>query len=304
MSFLERQRVGFSSNLASAASKISADTTTKKSVASPSPSPSVASTSSAVAPTAGTTPKKNKLEAGAIYSQPELTGHGAEIATQMVFVVGTLKEKDKVMTLDEVLDHMLPRPKTEADVKLRVDRLRDNPRIRWIPDPNLSEQTWQSGTYVHNPIIPGVRTRQSLLKYLQDRKDFMGVVVRDLEDGWKKEEAHKAMLALEREHKILLVKTKKENNPRFVWGDDPTLWHDVDPEFQGLWHKVAVPSLDDINARLIAAGQKPTSEDPRAKLMKSAKKVEKKKRVNKRPVRLTNDHLSDVVEKMNPSKKK
>lgn len=290
MSFLERQRV------ASAASKTVVDLTkdSKSTLAPPSPSPSVASTSSAMTGTAATnTPTKKKRPGDGIeiYSQPALTGTGAELGTQMVYAVNHLKERDRELTISDIVDHLTRRPQSPAEWAELVDNLRRHPRVKWTPDPSLTEQNVQSGTYAHNPVIPGVRSKETLLAYLQAKKDAMLVYVKDLEDGWPRERLYPAITELEKEHKILVVRTKKDNHPRYVWQDDSSLWNSVDPEFQIMWHKVNVPTVDDINRLLIQAGQKPTSEDPRLKVLNAKVEKPKKKAKKKAPRNVTNTHL-------------
>lgn len=288
MSFLERQRA------ATAASKTVVDLTkdSKSTLAPPSPSPSVASTTSALAGTTASTPKKkNRPGDGAdIFSQPALTGTGAELGTQLVYAVNHLKEKDRDLTITDIVDHLTRRPASEAEWAELVENLRKHPRVKWLPDPSLTEQNTRSGTYAHNPVIPNVRTKEQLLRYLQGKRDAMGTLVKDLEDGWPRDGLYAALTELEREHKILVQRTKKDNHPRLVWQDDASLWHEVDPEFQALWHKTNLPALDDINRLLTQAGQKPASEDPRLKVV--AAKVDKKKKKPKRKIQnYTNTHL-------------
>lgn len=289
MSALERQRA------ATAASKTVVDLTkdSKATLAPPSPSPSVASTASALAGTAASTPRKKRpVDGGAeIFSQPALTGTGAELGTQMLYAVNHLKEKDRELSIVDIVDHLTRRPGQEHEWVELVDSLRRHPRVKWTPDPALSEQHTRSGTYSHNPVIPGVKSKESLLGHLQAKKDAMLVSVKDLEDGWPREKLYPALTELERAHKILVVRTKKDNHPRYVWQDDPTLWHEVDPEFQSMWHKTTLPTLDDINHRLTQAGQKPASEDPRLRVVNSKVEKPKKKKKTKAPRNLTNTHL-------------
>lgn len=290
MSFLERQRA------ANAASKTVVDLTkdSKSTLAPPSPSPSVASTTSALAGpgTAASTPKKKRPGDGVdIFSQPALTGTGTELGTQMVYAVNHLKEKDKELSITDIVDHLTRRPVAEQEWTELVENLRKHPRVKWTPDPSLTEQNTRSGTYRHNPVIPGVKSKETLLAYLQAKKDAMLVHVKDLEDGWPKDRLYPAITELEREHKILVVRTKKDNHPRYVWQDDPSLWHDVDHEFQAMWHKTNIPALDDINRLLLQAGQKPASEDPRLKVINAKVEKAKPKKKKKAPRNLTNTHL-------------
>lgn len=290
MSFLGRQRA------ANAASKNVVDLTkdSKSTLAPPSPSPSVASTTSAMngPGTAASTPKKKRPGDGVdIFSQPALTGTGAELGTQMVYAVNHLKEKDRELSITDIVDHLTRRPTAEQEWAELVENLRKHPRVKWTPDPALTEQNTRSGTYRHNPVIPGVKSKETLLAYLQAKKDAMLVHVKDLEDGWPKDRLYPAISDLEREHKILVVRTKKDNHPRYIWQDDSSLWHEVDQEFQTMWHKTNIPALDDINRLLLQAGQKPASEDPRLKVLNAKIEKAKPKKKKKAPRNLTNTHL-------------
>lgn len=290
MSAFERQRA------ATAASKTVVDLTkdSKSTLAPPSPSPSIASTTSALAGTTNTPKKKRPLLGGIdgadIYSQPALTGTGMELGTQLVYAVTHLKSKEgRALSLKDIGDHLSRRPATDDEALEVAEGLRRHPRVKFTPDPALAEQTPWSGAYAHNPVIPGVNSKQTLLQYLQAKKDAMLVEVKDLEDGWPKARLYPAIAELEREHKVLVMRTKKDNAPKFVWQDDASLWRKVEQEFQNSWHKVAVPDLNDITGMLKRNGQKPTSDDPRDKVAKVEKpKIKKKK---KAPRNLTNTHL-------------
>ncbi len=286
-SFLDRQREAFASGLASAAAKIPA----KRPIPA-SPSPSVASTTSAAA---GATPtKKPKRDpVGTIFSQPENTGVGSDIGTNVHYGVDYLKATDGALSLKKILNHLNLDKEAEAFQKIIVDRLRNNPRVTWNPDAGLSEQAWNSGTYEHRPIIPGVKTAVDLLHYLQRKGDAQGVAVKDLRDGWHDVET--GITELEQQHKVLAVRNKKDNHARYVWLDDPTLCHAVDAEFQVLWHRVEVPGVDDIVRRLNAVGQKPTSEDPRLKIAATPKEKKQKKRIARRTGKSTNTHMEHLL---------
>ncbi|CAK7214996.1 transcription factor TFIIE beta subunit, TFIIEB, Tfa2 [Sporothrix bragantina] len=313
MAYLDRQRDSFASSLASAASKINVKRS-QTSAPSPlpslggggapaSPSPSVASTTSA---TAASTPVKKKnggptngLPAGAaIYSQPENTGVGTAIGTNIVYALDYLKQQGgKAVNLSTVLGHLNLNRESEAVQKQIVERMRHHPRIMWRPDNATSDSSaddqWKTGTYEHKPIIPNVKDKTALLQYLQRRTDAQGVNVKDLKDGWP--DCETALTALEREHKVLVVRTKKDNHPRMVWQDDPTLCFTVEPEFQSLWHRATIPSVEDIVGKLTAAGQKPTSEDPRLRAMNQPKEKKAKKRAQRRTGKSTNTHMEHLL---------
>lgn len=296
-SFLEKQSSAFKGSLASAASKLSNPSSNKapannkasSTLAPPSPSPSAASESTT--PTA----KRKRDAAPEVWSQPQLTGYGSEVKTQMTFAVEYLKKKGEPKSATDVVDHLSLRTFTEDHKRELVEGLRRHPRVEWRPDPNLTEQTWKTGKYVYRPIILDVKDKTSLLAHLQKKTDASGVSVKDLKDGWP--DCEDALTDLERQHKVLVVRTKKDNFPRFVWANDPSLHHDVEHEFQVMWQRVPIPSLDDMHRKLVAVGQKPTSEDPRKAVQNGpAKPKQQKKRAGKRIGKATNVHMAHLMQ--------
>jgi transcription initiation factor TFIIE subunit beta len=284
-SYLERQQAAFGGSLAAAATKIgSSSVNSKRPLAPPSPSPSISSITSAAT---GATPKKEKDQgltgiAAANAFLPAQIDSGSSTLTQVTYVIKWLKDKDEPKTLQEIFEFINLQYGPEERQKDLAAHLRKNPHVEWIPDPNLDQQNWQAGTYAHRPTIPNVKTPTQLIAYLQKRTDIMGVAVKDLKDGWP--DCEKAIDALEEEHRILVLRWKKDNKPKTVWHDDPTLFHPVDQEFKNMWAAVQIPGLDMMHARLTAVGQKPTSEDPRIKAAAAAKKVVKKKRQSNRAI--------------------
>ncbi|CAK7564614.1 MAG: transcription factor TFIIE beta subunit, TFIIEB, Tfa2 [Sporothrix epigloea] len=318
MAYLDRQqRDSLASSLTSTASKASVKRS-QTSAPSPlpsfgsggppaSPSPSVASTTSV---TAATTPVKKKNGPGgpnynglpvgaAIYSQPENTGVGTAIGTNIVYALDYLKQQGgKPASLTVVLGHLNMHREPEAVQKQIAERMRHHPRIMWRPDSTTlpdsnADDNWKTGTYEHKPVIPNVKDKTALLQYLQRRTDAQGVNVKDLKDGWP--DCESALTALEREHKVLVVRTKKDNHPRMVWQNDPSLCFAVEPEFQSLWHRAVIPSVEDIVGKLTAAGQKPTSEDPRLRAMNQPKEKKAKKRAQRRIGKSTNTHMEHLL---------
>ncbi|OIW24907.1 transcription initiation factor IIE, beta subunit [Coniochaeta ligniaria NRRL 30616] len=290
-SYLERQQNSFTGALASAAAKLG-PASAKKPLAPPSPSPSVTSTTSVAA---GGTPVKKDRDVGptTVFSQPALTGTGHSALAQMTYVINWLKEKDEPKTIQEILEYVSLHNRSQADQENFIDHVRRNPHIKWIPDENLSQQTWHSGTYVHRPTIPNVKNKTQLLAYMQRLTDMQGVLVKDLMDGWPN--CHGAIDELEKEHKLLVLRFKKDEKPKQIWSDDPSLFHAVNPEFKAMWHKVELPHLDSIHQRLIQVGQKPTSEDPMVKILAAGKVEKKKKRANRRGGKTTNSHMQDLL---------
>lgn len=291
-SYLEKQSAAFKGTLASAASKLSNPMSTKAaSLAPPSPSPSAASDSAAATPTA----KRKRDAAPEVYSQPQLTGYGQDVKSHMKFAVDYLKAKGVTKTMKEIIDHLSLRAYAEEHKRELADGLRRHPRVDWKPDTSLSEQTWKTGVYSYRPVVPGVKDGTSLIAFLQRKTDASSLAVRDLKDGWP--DCEDTLARLEGQHKILVTRTTRENFPRHVWLDDASLHHDVQPEFQAMWRRVQIPSIDDMHRKLVSVGQKPTSEDP-LKVAAAAgnKPKQQKKRASKRGGKMTNTHMDHLLQ--------
>ena len=295
MSALERQQAAFIGTMTSAATQIT--TGKKRTRGPPSPSPSVTSTTSAPA---GATPKKERDNTPSVFSQPANRGFGETNIAQISYAIQWLRTKTgQPQTLDEVLSYLSILGLDEARKATFAENMRKNPRIEWIPDKDLSEQTWRTGTYAHRPVI-NVKTRTELMSYLQARADATPVEVKDLKDGWP--DCEKGINELEKDHKILVVRAKKDGVPRLVWQDDLSLHHEVDPQFINMWNRVEIPPVDSIVQRLKAVGQKATSDDPRDKTQ--APKIEKKKkRATRRTGKTTNLHMEHLLQDYSHYKK-
>ncbi|KHJ32417.1 putative transcription initiation factor iie subunit beta [Erysiphe necator] len=233
--------------------------------------------------------KRKREQGNVVFSQPAATGYGTEAFTQVTYVIEFLKKKDEPKKFQEILLYLSQVNADERKKRLIAKILKQHDRVKWTPDPNLKIQTWDSGLFEHCPII-NVRTEDDLLRYLQKMPNAQGVSVKDLKDGWP--DCDSAIDKLEKEHRILVTRTKKDNHARMVWSDDPTLAHNVDPEFQVMWHRVELPSVDELVRKLLDASQKPASEDPSKRIKAAPKAKEKKKRAPRSGGKTTNTHMA------------
>ncbi|CZR57121.1 related to transcription initiation factor IIE, beta subunit [Phialocephala subalpina] len=291
-SYLAKQQAAFKSDAMSAAPKVA---TKQRSLAppapesAPSPAPSNASNASK---SEGKDMKRKREPQNVVYSQPAATGYGTEAFTQVTYVIEFLKKKNEPKTFREILEY-LSQVNADDRTKVLIARiLRQHERVHHTPDPNLKVQSYDSGLFEHKPII-NVRSKKDLIAYLQAKVDAQGVSVKDLKDGWP--DCEDAIDELEKEHKILVTRTKKDNHARMVWGNDPTLHHEVDFEFQDMWHKTELPSVDELVRKLQDAGQKPASEDPSKRIKAAPKPKEKKKRAPRRGGKTTNTHMAHLL---------
>lgn len=298
-SYLENQRGALKDAISSGAAKAQNKRSIPK--APDSPSPSIGSTTSRNDGAAGTPPAKRKRQ-DIVYSQPENINFGDQIGTQMHFALTYLREKNEPKSLDDILGHLSLMKHPEQYKETFTEMIRRHPRVEFIPEPDVTEQKWDSGKYAYRPIIAGVKDKTSLLKFLQGRKDASGVAVKDLKDGWP--DCEPALTDLEKEHKILVIRTKKENNPKHVYLDDPSLSCEIDPEFKTMWLRVPIPKPEELPRKLQAVGQKPTSEDPSIVNKVAAQKAKpQKKRITKRAGKVTNTHMESVLKDFSQTKR-
>lgn len=298
-SYLEKQQRAFKSNVTSAATRVSTKRPNHAAQpeSAPSPAPSNPSATSKLQKDA-----KRKREApNIVYSQPASTGHGNETLTQITYVIDDfLKKKDQPKTIHEIMSWLSQSNVEEAKKRLIVKILKLHDRVKWIPDPNLKVQTWDSGTYLYLPLID-VRSKNELISHLQTRADARGVTVKDLKDGWP--DCEDAIDELEAEHRILVTRTKKDNHARMVWSNDPSLVHKVDPEFKTMWAKIQLPSVDDLVRQLQDAGQKPASEDPSKRVKGPLKPKEKKRKAPRKGGKVTNAHMAHLLKDYDKARK-
>lgn len=296
-SYLEKQSKAFQGALNSAASKLSNPASKSSGASKPppekekSPSPPPATDAAANKDSAAKRKRDGPVE---VYSQPQLSGYGNEARTQMTFAVDYLKgKKGEPKSVADVIGHLSLGNVPEQHKRLLIELIREHPRVDWKPDASLSEQTWQTGSFTYRPKIPGVKDKTSLLAYLQRKPDASHTSVKELEDGWP--DVKPALDDLERAHKVLLVRTAKDQAPRNVWIDDQSLHHRVDPEFRVMWGRVQLPDLDDMHRKLVAVGQKPASDDPRKAVAGGPAKPKQKKKAGKRITKATNVHMNHLL---------
>jgi transcription initiation factor TFIIE subunit beta len=144
-------------------------------------------------------------------------------------------------------------------------------------------------------------------------KKGTGVSVKVLKESWKG--SLDAILELEEQGKLLVIRAGKDNNPKFVF------WNTVTPEqveeqqidqgalscvislyekpvslfrseFKDMWHKQAVPEDADVLRALDSEGLAPTISTTIAAKPQPKKKA--RKATKSRPTRITNTHIQGV----------
>jgi transcription initiation factor TFIIE subunit beta len=199
--------------------------------------------------------------------------------TQVVHAQQYLKEKERPLLPSEVASYLSIPVSSEVFTVLRENK---NPRIFY----DAAADTLEFRP-LHN-----IRSPTDLLAFLQRQTTAQGLPVKELKEGWAG--ALDAIDTLEEAGDILVIRTKKENLPRMVWGNDKTLFCDVDDEFKTLWHGIKIPPSAEIVGELEAMGLKPASVDP-STVKVEVKRQQKRKRAVNRRGKVSNVHMSGIL---------
>lgn len=160
------------------------------------------------------------------------------------------------------------------------------PNIIYIPKgPN------GKGTFRYKPTI-SARNADQLKAYLQSQKEFKGVTLAELTDGWETADCIATLEKMERKHEVLLFR----HNGKIVnvFEDDPTLHTNIAEDMKSAWKEITLPvSQDDLRIALENAGLRPTTA-PR-QIAPAVQRVEKKRKAPRRGGRQTNAHMADLL---------
>ncbi|KAI5818823.1 hypothetical protein BZA77DRAFT_306493 [Pyronema omphalodes] len=215
-----------------------------------------------------------------VYSQPATTSLGAQhIMTQVVHAQQYLKEKERPLRPHEVASYLSIHVSSEVFTVLKENK---NPRIYYDA---------VNDTLEFRP-LHNIRSPTDLLAFLQRQTTAQGLPVKELKEGWAG--ALDAIDTLEEAGDILVIRTKKENLPRMVWGNDKTLFCEVDEEFKNLWHGIKIPPAAEIVGELESMGLKPASVDP-SSVKVEQKKTQKRKRAVNRRGKVSNVHMNGIL---------
>lgn len=222
-------------------------------------------------------PKRKKMTPAAMaMAQASTSAAGRHLNTQVVDAVEYIKRADKPVAFDDIARYL------STNIDTLLPRLLNIQRIRV----NMTQKTAQ---YVS---IYGIYSKDELLTFLRNQQTCQGISVRILKDGWNGCLA--AIEELEKDNLIIVIRTKKENSPRFVWANTGGPLGGIDEEFMNIWSKVKVPDAADLPTKLLEAGLKPTSVDP-ATIKSNKKTTGERKQKKPRRGKITNTHLGGLL---------
>lgn len=203
------------------------------------------------------------------------------VQTDVVYAVNRLREKHpEPIKRDDLVAYTLQASKRDdATIQQFISQLNINPKVTY----NATDDTF-SFKPEHN-----ITDADSLIRFLQNQDTAMGIQVSKLKDGWQDAEA--TIDKLEAEHRLLVTRNRKDNHPRMVWIDDPTLQAPLDQEFKDMWNQIQLPSNEDTIKELRKMNHKSTGEPalPAAAIQKP-----KEKRKVRRGTKITNTHMQGL----------
>jgi transcription initiation factor TFIIE subunit beta len=231
-------------------------------------------------------PRKRSAEGTpVVYSQPLDTGTGEHVYTRLTYTINWLREKREWKTFDEIMDFLNVR---DADVQRAQLRM----LFRSHSEGNRISWNAANDTYRYKPKLD-IRNPAQLKGYLQNQKSALGVSVKDLKDGWAT--VADDVKVMEAKRDVLVKRTKdkdKDEVPKMVWDNDPSLMLAMDADFANEWHKIAIPANpDDLRNALLAVNLKAASA-PRQAI---GGPKEKKKRAPRRGGKQTNTHMAHIL---------
>ncbi|KXL48805.1 hypothetical protein M433DRAFT_164252 [Acidomyces richmondensis BFW] len=212
--------------------------------------------------------------------------------------------------------------------------LKDHPRMIYTPSARTAqllargqiadEEVRNKDSFKYRPLHP-VTNPTELRAYLATLDTAHGIPVKELKDGWP--DCVPALINLEAQGHVLLLRNKKDGTPRTVWPDSPAyhilsvppkasgtssltadetppvpLVKQADDDFKEKWAKIRLPANEnDLRLELERANLTPTS------VVREVRTVEVKKRERKRVERKngkkTNVHMTGILKdysKMRP----
>lgn len=208
--------------------------------------------------------------------------------THVVFAQDHLKEKfPSPVTFEDILAYLSLPVDLQKHKALIKRALQDHHRVTYIPKTSSTDRD----TFRYNPIHP-VASTQDLLAYLQERPTVAGISVKELKDVWP--DCVPELDKLEQQHKILIVRNKKDDTPRTIWADDPTLRTQPDTDFVDFWARTRLPGTEgELRSELEKAHLTPTSQVKEIRKVDARKK--EKRRVNRASGKVTNTHMRGIL---------
>ncbi|CAL9731675.1 transcription initiation factor IIE subunit beta [Monosporozyma unispora] len=197
-------------------------------------------------------------------------------SSKLLWATEYIQKKGKPVPMNELMDYLSLGPNDKV-----IDLLKKLEKIQYDSKKNSFKYI---STY-------DVHSASELLKLLKSQVTFKGISCKELKDGWP--QCDETINQLEEDSKILVLRTKKDRTPRYVWYNNGGDLHRIDEEFIKMWENVQLPQFSELPRKLQDLGLKPASVDP-ASIKRQSSKVEVKKK-KQRKGKITNTHMAGIL---------
>ncbi|AMD22486.1 HHL284Cp [Eremothecium sinecaudum] len=212
---------------------------------------------------------------------PSATENGkldsTHLSTKMLIATEYIQERAEAVPIDQI-ESYLSLPKDNNVIPM----LKGLAKFKFDPKKNTLQ-------YVS---IYDVHSAEELLKLTRTQVTFKGISCKELKDGWP--QCYDVIDELEKKHRILVSRTKKDNSPRFVWYNTGGPLHEIEEDFVKMWENCKLPQRPELPRKLQDLGLKPASVDPATIKRQGSTRVEVKKR-KQRKGKITNTHMAGIL---------
>lgn len=207
-----------------------------------------------------------------------------QVKPKIQFAADRLKEKYPAsLTLKELIDYSFPSNEAEIPELIRFFK-------RYLAVSEIVSLDETTKTYRYKPPYD-VATPEQLIAYFQGKTDVQPIEVKELKKGWP--DCEKAIDQLEKEHKLIVMRGKRDLVAKTVWADDPDLFAPIDEEFVQQWEKINFPATntsDEIRRYLQSTGRTPAGQIAQSKVVAKSKATAKRRVI--RSAKQTNKHMA------------
>ncbi|CCC68901.1 hypothetical protein NCAS_0B08170 [Naumovozyma castellii] len=219
--------------------------------------------------------RPGSLAAAALQASQDNIGKSHD-SSKLLWATEYIQKKGKPVPLNELSDYLSLQPSDKI-----LDLLKKLDKISYDDKKNAFKYV---STY-------DVHSGSELIALLRSQVTFKGISCKELKDGWP--QCDDTINELEEDSKILVLRTKKDKTPRYVWYNNGGDLNRIDDEFVKMWENVQLPQFAELPRKLQDLGLKPASVDP-ATIKRQTTRVEIKKKKQRRG-KITNTHMTGIL---------
>lgn len=197
-------------------------------------------------------------------------------SSKLLWATEYIQKKGKPVLVNELMDYLsMKKDDKVLELLKKLDKIQHDPK---------------KGTFKYMSTYD-VHSAQELINLLRSQVTFKGISCKELKDGWP--QCDETINELEEESKILVLRTKKDKTPRYVWYNNGGELNRIGEDFVKMWENVQLPQFAELPRKLQDLGLKPASVDP-ATIKRQTTRVEVKKKKQRRG-KITNTHMAGIL---------